>query len=52
MHLQSGIQNLRNMQQPRKGTTERDLLRQYVEEQEKRIELMTPHCYLEIDLRK
>jgi hypothetical protein len=27
---------------------ERERLKQYVDEQEKRIELMTPHCHLEI----
>jgi hypothetical protein len=32
-----------------KGKTERDRLKQYVEEQEKKVELMTPHCHLEID---
>src|SRR5207302_11028029 len=46
---------LRAMQQPQaygpqKGKTERERLRQYVEEQEKRVELMTPHCHLEIAL--
>jgi hypothetical protein len=51
--LQSAIQNLRNVQQQQvygeqKGKTERERLAQYVEEQEKRIELMTPHCHLEI----
>jgi hypothetical protein len=49
MYLQGEIQTLKNI--PRKGT-ERELLSQYVEEQEKRIELMTPHCHLEIDLKK
>ena len=34
MALQGDLQNLKNMQ-PRKGTTERELLSQYVEEQEK-----------------
>jgi hypothetical protein len=48
---------LRSMQQPAaygpmKGKTERERLTQYVEEQDKRIELMTPHCHLEIDLKK
>ena len=46
---------LRAMQQPQaygpqKGKTERERLTQYVEEQEKRVELMTPHCHLEIAL--
>jgi hypothetical protein len=52
MSLESDIQNLRNMQQPQKGTTERERLMQYVEEQDKRIELMTPHCHLEISLQQ
>jgi hypothetical protein len=45
---------LRSMQEPRaygpmKGKSERQILIQYVEEQEKRVELMKPHCHLEID---
>jgi hypothetical protein len=51
-HLQNAIQNLRGMQQPQKGTTERERLMQYVEEQEKRITLMEPHCHLEIALKQ
>jgi hypothetical protein len=48
--------NLRLMQRPQaygpqKGKTERERLTQYVEEQEKRVELMTPHCHLEIALK-
>jgi hypothetical protein len=48
---------LRSMQQPiaygqMKGKTERERLTQYVEEQEKRVELMTPHCHLEISLKQ
>lgn len=43
---------LRSMQQPMKGKTERQRLTQYVEEQEKRVELMTPHCHLEIALKE
>jgi hypothetical protein len=43
---------LRYLQQPaygeRKSTTERERLTEYVEEEEKRVELMTPHCHLEI----
>jgi hypothetical protein len=31
---------------------ERERLTQYVEEQEKRVELMTPHCHLEIALKQ
>jgi hypothetical protein len=46
---------LRSMQQPisywpMKGKTERERLTKYVEEQEK-VELMTPHCHLEIALK-
>jgi hypothetical protein len=46
---------LRSMQQPiaygpMKGKTERQRLTQYVEQQEKRVELMTPHCHLEISV--
>jgi hypothetical protein len=52
MHLQNAIQSLRSMQQPQKGTTERERLTKYVEEQEKRVELMTPHCHLEIVLKQ
>jgi hypothetical protein len=49
------IQNLRRMQEPidygpLKGKNERERLTQYVEEQEKKVELMTPHCHLEIAL--
>jgi hypothetical protein len=36
---------------PMKGKTERERLIQYVEEQEKRAELMTAHCHLEIVLK-
>jgi hypothetical protein len=50
--LENDIQYLRNMQRPHKGKTEREVLSQYVEDQEKRIELMTPHCHLEIELKK
>jgi hypothetical protein len=47
------ITNLKYMQQlqaygEQKGKTERERLTQYVEEQEKKVELMTPHCHLEI----
>src|SRR5258708_21231466 len=47
------ITNLKYMQQPQayeeqKGKTERERLTQYVGEQEKKVELMTPHCHLEI----
>lgn len=48
---------LRSMQQPiaygpMKGMSERERLTQYVEEQEKKVELMTPHCHLEIALKQ
>lgn len=46
--LQNSIQSLSSMQGQQKGKTERERLTQYVEDQEKRIELMTPHCHLEI----
>jgi hypothetical protein len=47
--------NLQEMQRPQlygdqKGKTERERLMQYVEEQDKRVELMTPHCHLEISV--
>jgi hypothetical protein len=49
-----GPSNLQNLQRPtygpQKGMTERERLTQYVEEQEKKVELMTPHCHLEIAL--
>jgi hypothetical protein len=48
---------MRSMQQPiaygpLKGKTERERLTKYVEEQERRVELMTPHCHLEISLKQ
>jgi hypothetical protein len=51
------ISTLQNMQEPQaygpqKGMTERERLKQYVEEQEKEVELMTPHCHLEIALKQ
>lgn len=51
------ISSLQNMQRPQaygpdKGKTERERLTQYVEEQEKRVELMTPHCHLEISVKQ
>jgi hypothetical protein len=49
--LQNAIQNLSNMQGQQGGRTERERLKQYVAEQEKRVELMTPHCHLEIALK-
>lgn len=52
MSLENDVQNLRIFQQPQKGTTERESLTLYVEEQDKRIELMTPQCHLEIALDK
>ena len=54
MHLQneikSEIQNLSHLQRPAQATNERERLTRYVEEQEKRVELMTPHCHPEIAL--
>jgi hypothetical protein len=51
-----GPSNLENLQRPaygpQKGMTERERLTQYVEEQEKKAELMTPHCHLEISLKQ
>jgi hypothetical protein len=51
-----GPSNLGNLQQrpaygPMKGKSERERLTEFVEEQEKRVELMTPHCHLEIALK-
>ena len=47
--------SLRYLQQPgygeQKGKTERERLTRYVEEQERRVELMTPHCHLEISIQ-
>jgi hypothetical protein len=47
--------SLRYLQQPgygeQKGKTERERLTQYVEDEEKRVELMTPHCHLEITVQ-
>src|SRR5215467_5700301 len=47
---------LRSVQQPigygpMKSKTERERLTQYVDEQEKKVVLMTPHCHLEIALK-
>jgi hypothetical protein len=50
-NFQSDIQTLKYMQRPQKGMTERERLTQYVEEQERRAELMSPHCHLEIALK-
>jgi hypothetical protein len=47
---------LRYLQRPaygeQKNKTERERLTQYVEEEEKKVELMTPHCHLEIALKQ
>lgn len=53
--LMDDSSNLQQMLRPQpygdqKGKTERERLMQYVEEQEKKVELMTPHCHLEIVL--
>jgi hypothetical protein len=45
------ISMLQSVQRPQKDTTERERLTRYVEEQEKKIELMTPHCHLEVVLK-
>ena len=50
--LENAIQNLSNIQGQQGGKTERERLAQYVEEQEKRVELMSPHCHLEIALKR
>jgi hypothetical protein len=50
--LQLAIQNLKYTQHPRQGSTERERLAQYVADQEKRVELMTPHCHLEVSLKQ
>ena len=51
--LLGDIQNLKSMQRRAKTTiTEREYLARYVEEREKRIELMTPHCHLEISVKR
>jgi hypothetical protein len=47
--LQMDIQNLQyNLQREQKATTERDRLIEYGEYIEKEIEVLTPHCHLEI----
>ena len=56
LHLMDVSSNLRSIQQPQpygdqKGKTERERLTQFVEEQEKKVELMMPHCHLEIALK-
>ncbi len=51
--LQWEMQTLHNtVQREQKDTTERERLAQYVEDQEKRIASMTPHCHLEIALKQ
>jgi len=49
--LLGDIQNLKSMQRAKMTITEREHLARYVEEHEKRIELMSPHCHLEIALK-
>lgn len=53
--LEPVVQTMHMMQDRRlggyPGNTERERLRQYLDEQEKKVELMTPHCHLEIALR-
>ena len=54
MHFQMDVRALQPMQRSevsvwsRMNMTERDWLEQYVENQQKRIELMKPHCELEV----
>ena len=47
IHLQSTVKNFQNMQRWRMNMTEREYLAQYLEGQEKRVALMSPHCETE-----
>jgi hypothetical protein len=53
--LEPVIRTMQMMQERRiggyPGNTERERLRQYLDEHEKKVELMTPHCHLEIALK-
>jgi hypothetical protein len=52
---QMDLGGLQYLQQPaygEKGKTERQRLTEYVEDEEKKVELMTPHCHLEITLKR
>ena len=54
--VQMVIQHLKNLRRlsysgPQKDKTERERLTQYLEEQEKEVELMTPHCHFEIEVK-
>jgi hypothetical protein len=58
--LQAGISNMRMVQRmaaqnmggpSEKDKTERERLTLFVERQEKQVELITPHCHLEIALK-
>jgi hypothetical protein len=48
--LQLDIQGLQSYVQTHKDATERDSLKQYGEYLKKEIEVLTPHCHLEIAL--
>jgi hypothetical protein len=47
MYLQGAVENFKNMQRWRMNMTEREYLAQYVDGQEKRVALMSPHCEIE-----
>ena len=47
IHLQSTVKNFQNMQRWRMNMPEREYLAQYLEGQEKRVALMSPHCEIE-----
>ena len=49
--LLGDIQDLKSMQRAKMTITEREYLARCVEEHEKRIALMSPHCHLEITLK-
>ena len=53
MDEDGGLQSLQRLGYgEQKNKTERERLAQYLAEQEKRVELMTPHCHLEIALKE
>jgi len=47
IHLQSTVKNFQNMQPWRMNMTEREYLTRYLDGQEKRVALMSPHCEIE-----
>jgi len=52
VHLRMAVQDFQSMQRPlwsRITMTEREWLTQYVQSQEKRIELMKRHCELAVE---